>query len=229
MVKRSLVSLIAAVAVTGLGMIGAGHAATFAELCDNCLPPVGFTPDFTPDASNGIEGDNLFVQTSGSVEGKKRSPFQGTGTPNADYTSVSPVGISTTVDDAYFQYDFSVARTTLDLLWGSPDLYNKVIFYIAGVAVNSISGGGSAVQPPDGQACDGITACNTFGTITALLFDSVRFYSNNTGSVNGQNAFEYVVGQVPVPPAIALFGGALAGMGSLFRRRRLKEGVALQY
>ena len=159
------------------------------------------TPTNAPNPLASSISGTVLENTTGSVEGVKRSPFQGGAAfdDNFAYTSVGG-GASAT-------FDFGFNSTGLSFIWGSPDTYNLLTFYD-----NGSTTGETLVFDNAGANLD-----NPFATITtALNFDRVMFSS-------GSNAFEFAelsVAAVPVPASGLLLLSALGGIGLARRRKR---------
>ena len=175
-------------------LILAAGAASAATLSFSAVTPTGA---LNPVAA-AVTGD-VKQNTHGSIEGVKRSPFQGG--PAFDdlfaYTSVSGNGTAT--------YAFGYDGTELTFIWGSPDDYNHIVFYNDGET--------EAIAISD---YFGINLDDPFATITtAYAFDEVMLSS-------GTNAFEFAelsAAPQPVPlPAAGLL--LLGGIGALGLRRR---------
>jgi hypothetical protein len=100
-------------------------------------------------------------------------------------------------------YDFGRTMTSLSLVWGSVDDYNRIVFYLNGKAVDRVAG--DDLFPTAPQAT-GYT--NVF--LRTAGFDSVRFAST-------RNSFEYanLTAAVPVPAAGAFLLAAFAALGGL--------------
>lgn len=134
-----------------------------------------------------------------------RDIYEGTDVAGeAEYTAVQgrPEGASAT-------YNFGRGYSTLEILWGSPDAFNWITFYLDGEATATISG--SALV--DAGASEASSAY--FTTIYAGLFDTIV-----TESRDLRNAFEYDgIAAVPLPAGVLLLGGALAGLGVARRRK----------
>jgi hypothetical protein len=132
----------------------------------------------------------------GSSSGVYLSPYNDNVTP---YTSVGA--------DSSATYILGGIRSVLNLVWGSPDTYNYIDFWLGGVLVETVQGAGS-----------GANLANPYASISAInggTFDTVVFRSN------GQNAFEFgSLSSVPLPAGGLLLLGALGGLGALRRRKK---------
>ena len=131
-----------------------------------------------------------------------RSPYDGTiyvGT--AVYHSVSAGATAT--------YSFGKAQSSFAFMWGSPDNYNTLNFFLGAANVGSFTG--SAMIPP------GTSGLGFVDVVFSGLFDKVVFGST------GADAFEFtnvVSTPVPLPAAAWLLLTGLAGLGALGRRRK---------
>ena len=172
------------------------------------VDPAPFTPGPLTLASS-TEG-TVNQNVTGSIGGVRKDPWEATAFAGSAYTSVQANSSAT--------YAFATTRDSIDLLWGTPDDYNFVDFFLAGVAVDSVGGGTTGIA----NFADQTT--NQFVTITASgLFDSVKFRSTTA------NAFEYATvtplpivtpAPVPLPAAGLLLLGAMGGLAGLRRRRK---------
>ena len=187
-----MLKTLSAVAVASL--LGAGGASAASVTFDPAAPTGALNPTATSTVGDVAEN------TSGSIPGIQRSPFEG-GADFDDayaYTSVGG-GESAT-------YDFGVDNNQVSFIWGSPDGYNLLTFYNDGVAT-----GETFVYTNNGA-----NLADPFATIrTDLAFDEVMFSS-------GQNAFEFAqlsVATVPLPAGGLLLLGALGGIAALRRRK----------
>ncbi len=142
------------------------------------------------------------VNVTGTVSGTRKDPWAATAFADTGaYTSVR-AGSSAS-------YTFGNLKKSIDLLWGTPDSYNFIEFYLAGVLVDSIGGADTGITDFADQTT------NQFVTVaSAFDFDSVTYRSTTA------NAFEFAtVSPVPVPAAGLLLLGALGGIAALRRRK----------
>jgi hypothetical protein len=152
---------------------------------------------------------------TGNITNVTRSPFDGTGNGGADSTPADweqipyfSVGPSNPANPSIL--DLSSDRSAFNILWGSIDNYNTLQFYNNLVLVATVT---SLDLVPPGETQFGAA----WVSITGLIFDRVVFTSS-------LNAFEFSnIQAVPLPPALLLFGSALA-LGYLARKRRQTTG-----
>jgi hypothetical protein len=131
-----------------------------------------------------------------------RSPYDGTGfVSTAVYHSVSAGATAT--------YSFGTTQSAFAFMWGSPDSYNTLNFFLGAANVGSFTG--DAIIPP------GTRGLKFVDVVFNGLFDKVVF-----GSI-GQDAFEFTnlsSTPVPLPAAGWLLLTGLTGLGVLGRRRK---------
>jgi hypothetical protein len=155
-----------------------------------------------------------------SQNGLYRSPYE-----NADGTMPPAyVGQSySSVRNGAVGYNFLKPATSLEFLWGSPDSYNTLEFY------SGANGGGSLLGSFSLSALTLATEGKGHDYVTFLAETGITFLSVILRS--GSPAFEYAgmlargpdgqtVPEVPLPPAVVLFGTALVGLTLLGRRKR---------
>jgi hypothetical protein len=184
---------------------GSAHALTYTE---SSFLPVPQAHGPIPTSTTG----QVFVDVSfpGLISGVSRSPWENTIYDGSAFTSIDspPVGGSTAT------FDFGGPKIGLSLLWGSPDDYNKLDLLDAfDVIVGSITGAGFT---PHAIGWDWVNISSDVAfnkvrlTSTGAAFEVANFLTTGTREVP----------QVPLPPAIAMFGGALAFVVGVSRRRR---------
>ena len=150
---------------------------------------------------------------AGNISGVTRSPFDETTDINT-YSNGSGIPEST----QYFSdgpsnpnnpavLEFSVDQRGFAFLWGSPDDYNELTFFLDGQEVLTFLG--TVVQPP-------IAVGSAFVEFKGK-FDAVSFFSD------GKNAFEWSsmsATAVPLPATVWMMLAALGSLGFVARRKR---------
>ncbi len=136
------------------------------------------------------------------------SPYYGT--PFADtalYHSVSA--------NSEAKYLFDKTQRKLSLVFGSPDEYNRLSFWLDGAEVFSLTG-------------DTLVPAADLGTGALLVmigdisFDEVRFASSGD-AFEFSNIASYALAAIPLPAPLAMLLASLAGLGVLTRRRSAHE------
>jgi len=127
-----------------------------------------------------------------------RSPYDDTADlSTAVYHSVSAGATAT--------YSFDAAQSSFAFMWGSPDSYNTLNFFLNGAPVGSFTG--SSVIPP------GTSGLGFVDVVFSGQFDEVVFGST------GLDAFEFTNVVVPLPAAAWLLLSGLMGLGFVGRRK----------
>lgn len=172
-----------------------------------------------PDASNsvtlpsGASWDVAAQVRSGNQNGVFRTPWDESSTanvvnpsvPNAASIDFFATGPGNQPNPAKLVFD--TVQNSLSFLWGSPDTYNDLIFYLAGSVVTEFQG-----SPITGSPSAGSVLVTYSG-----VFDEVWFKSDPN------NAFEFAsitATPVPLPAAGWLL---LAGIGGLVVLRRKRS------
>jgi hypothetical protein len=123
------------------------------------------------------------------------------------------------------QQSASVGLAGLNIAFNGGDLFglhitntneNAWVFQLVAVTdQGTFMSGASALIPDTGDfyhaALGGVA-----GTISSVFF----VISGSVPFPDGDRTAEYEIAPVPIPPALALFGGGLVGLGLLSRRRR---------
>jgi len=214
MLRRALVgfSLVAAVSFT----LSSAPAATVTSI-DTSNAWANVVPGQSLNTNGGTWAPIAPSEVQGSVSESYRSPFDGSGSGNSPapgwediwYYSVGPSPNATVLA----QLDFNSGQTSLSFLWGSVDDYNVLQF---------LDQGGNVFDSVSPDALFNLGADEGSGAAFVIIqgfaqpFFGIRFGSDT-------NAFEFsniATTAVPIPPALLLFGSALAGLGYLMRRRR---------
>jgi hypothetical protein len=174
--------------------------------------PLGVVPSPTSTTGNFYDNINASILPPPAcpAAGCTRSPWDDTSNPGEDFSSVSGGGSAT--------YDFAGNTFSgLNILWGSPDPYNHIDFYLANVIVDTFSGSAFVPVPtPLGNPQVGWANVAFSGAFDKFVLRS-----------EVSDAFEFANLQaVPVPAALPLFAGGLGLLGWLARRRRQPTQIA---
>jgi hypothetical protein len=141
------------------------------------------------------------------------SPWAGTETPNASYTTV--VGSVSSGSQSHEVIQFDTAQESLNLLWGTPSSTDYVSFALTDgsydfVSGSSISAGGYYQITPS-QSFTSVTF-----TSKSSPFEYTAVQANPVSEVGGPGD----VSPVPLPAAGMMLAAAVVGLRALARRRR---------
>ena len=123
-----------------------------------------------------------------------------------NYFAVGPSNLPNPV-----KLNFEDVQNYFSMLWGSPDTYNELTFYLGDNDVGSFT---STADVPRATA-GGASAGSVFVAFTGE-YDAVHFDSGNS------NAFEFSnVSTVPLPASAFLLMAGLGGLAAMRRRKKV--------
>ncbi len=219
MFKMTKFAGLAVAASLALGLSSA--VATAAPFVSVTTSPAAFT-GLVPGDSLNVAGGTWSVPVpsivSGSAVGEYRSPFDTALDTDLKKAQYYTVGSPTPMTPSPAILTFASVKYAFSILWGSVDMYNKIVFS------NSLGGGTQQVVGDDVTlpASEGSDAALVF--INGLdAFDTVSFFSNhNVPKGDDIPAFEfaYAVAAVPLPAGVLLLLTAVGGFGVARRMRK---------
>lgn len=193
-----------AVVATAMSLIAFGAQAAPTVTLDYTLPAQITDPNalLNPTSTSGDVRIDFAGNDLNGVAPDSRSPYDGTAFEgSALYHSVSA--------GAMAWYDFATDQKSFSIMWGSPDAYNHLEFFLEDALVFSLQGNDVDNPPIPGMGFVNVT-------VSMLTFDRVKFSSI------GADAFEFTNVSsvaVPLPASALLLLGALGGLGVVSRRR----------
>jgi hypothetical protein len=196
--------LAAVSAITVLAWIGApapARAITISSIAVN-------DTSFVPSTSTGFQlpdfGSGFAQPALGDLPNVYRSPWENTIYENTlTYTSVESGVVG-----------YNLTGNTLSLFWGSVDTYNSLTFF------TQANGGGDSVS----LDINALGGPQQLGHHLVVILTDQTFQSIEIGS--SQAAFEFAnLIATPIPPALPLFGGGLAALRLLSRRKKKRATV----
>jgi hypothetical protein len=157
-----------------------------------------------PTSVSGFVRVDFAGSSLGNNAPRSLSPFAGTSFENtALYHAVSA--------NSEARYLFDSAQRQFSLLFGSPDAFNRLSFWLDGVDVFGLTG---ADLLPANQLGKGALML----LVSDIIFDEVRMASSRD-SFEFSNVASLAVTSTPVPAPLAMLLASLVGLAALANRR----------
>jgi hypothetical protein len=226
-----LSSVLAALGISAFAWTGVAAAATttYVQTSDNCTGGCGINAGnfITVDQSGGLTTITVnlatgwaFVDTGANGGGGSVNFGFGSSIAGLTVTNLSGNGWSSTAGQ-FFVEGGTLANPSIvsTALRQAPAANGNTFSFTNGISITCNTSGGST-------ACSGPLSF-TLNTVLALVGDATagKFFWLDVLSSNGNTGlidFGPGVSQIPLPPAVVLFGTALVGLGVLGRRRKNK-------
>ena len=205
-------------AATAAAIFAANASSAITIQLDTFDRTAGFYGDVSDTtAVTGKWSSGSIMTYTGNLSGARRSPFDeesggssdgvDNDLPNAADLAFFSVGPLTNLSASL---TFSEAQSSLSFLWGSPDDFNQLSFWLNGVTVATFAG-----TP---VTTSGSSAGSALATFTGGLFDRVDFDST-------KNAFEFAsiqatIAPVPLPAGVWMLLAAIGGFGFVAHRKQ---------
>ncbi|SEA14740.1 VPLPA-CTERM sorting domain-containing protein [Rubrimonas cliftonensis] len=198
------------------GLLAASASAATVSVVKTALPIDLVEAQSDVLAPTSFTAGKFLANQTGSIGGVRRSPYDSVASlaDSGVYNSVQGGGSAT--------YLFDAAQDGFSILWGSPDAYNTLSFFLGGTQIDlgvapgvagmSITGAEVAALPVWQPQQIGLAQV----VFSGFEFDEVVLAS-------GGNAFEYGLvsttpAPVPLPAAAWLLAAGLGALGLLRRR-----------
>jgi hypothetical protein len=213
------------IALAAMMAASQAHAVTLTTVFNNYFVGASGAEVIVPQAPDALApavttlSGTITSPALGSLTNTYRSPWQYT--KSAGGTLYEPIGKFTSLQAGSVGEVITGARDTLSLAWGSPDTYNTIEFWLAGVHKLGFDVTGADLFPPDTAA---LTAAGVNFVSLFVLggFDKIILRTT-------QQAFEIAnlhapgrnddIPDIPLPAGLVLLLSGLTGLGVIGRRR----------